>query len=579
MIHSVRSTDPRFKSLTLGPGLSILVADRHEASGDTDTRNGAGKSSFVALLHFMLGGNAGPTSIFVSPSLAGSTFTLDLDVGETRRTVSRSGASPSAFIVSRTPSEAPDQLIPDSNPVNTLKASEWQAVLRKEWFALDGEHGPSSRTLLSYFLRTVEGGGFQHAFKHNYQQQPTDYQVAVSFLLDLDWRLAESWDDVRKREKQVQALSNALQDGHLGSYTVATVAKLRTEVTLAENHLEALRANIEEFRVVDAFRDLEREADQVSLTLRRMADDNSIDAALIGQLKLTYEIESPPSAEDLTAMYAAAGVQLGDLVRRRFDEVADFHTSIIQNRARHLRDEVDAAEQRIRERSAQQQMLDARRRELLRILRSGGALSELTGLQEELAKAQARLEELRNSYRIADEVASGKAMVRKARQTLYVELQQDQRERDAQLKKIIGRFEEFSSRLYDERVGSLEIGSSENGPTFTISIDSGKSKGIANMQVFCFDLLVAEICAERGIGPGFLVHDSHLFDGVDERQIAKGLALADEISTMRGFQYIVTMNSDDLPTTIPDGFDISEHILDVRLTDSADDGGLFGLRF
>ena len=529
------------------------------------------------MVHFLLGGNAGKNSIFVSEALAGSKFSLDLDVGETRRTVSRTGGSPSAFVVSRDPSEPADQLIPDETPSDTLKATEWQAVLRKEWFSLEDDHGPTCRSLLSYAMRRVDDGGFQDPFKHNYQQTPSDYQVAVSFLLDLDWRIAESWDDVRKRDKNVQTLSTALKEGRLGSYSVGSVAKLRTEVTLAENHVNALRANVEGFRVVDAFSDLEREANEISTSIRQFADDNSIDMALIDQLKDTYEAETPPSTNDLTAMYAAAGIQLGDLVRRRFAEVADFHQSIIQNRARHLREELNRAEQRIRDRSAQQQALDTRRAELLRILRSGGALSELTGLQEELTKAQANLEEFRNSYRIADEIASGKAGVKKARQNLLVELQQDQRERDAQLRKIIGRFEEFSSHLYDERVGSLEIGSSENGPTFSISIEAGKSKGINNMQVFCFDLLVAEISAERGTGPGFLVHDSHLFDGVDERQIGRGLALAEEIATLHGFQYIVTMNSDDLPSTLPEGFSIDDHILDVR-TDAVEDGGLFGFR-
>lgn len=579
MIHSVVSSDPRFKTLAFGPGLNVLVADRHEQATDTDTRNGVGKSSLVALLHFLLGGNAGKNSIFVSKALVSSVFSLDIDVGETRRTVSRSGGKPSAFVVSRDPSDPVDQLIPDVAPSDTLKATEWQSVLRKEWFSLDDDLGPTCRSLLSYAMRRVDDGGFQEPFKHNYQQTPSDYQVAVSFLLDLDWRIAESWDDVRKREKNVQLLSTALKEGRLGSYSVGSVAKLRTEVTLAESRVNSLRANVEGFHVVEAFSDLEREANEISTSVRQFADDNSIDMALIDQLKLTYDAEIPPSTDDLTAMYAAAGVQLGDLVRRRFDEVAEFHRSIIQNRARHLQEEVDRAEQRIRDRSTQQQALDSRRAELLRILRSGGALSELTGMQEELTKAHTNLEELRNSYRIADEIASGKAGVKKARQNLLVELQQDQRERDAQLRKIIGRFEELSSQLYDERVGSLEIGSSENGPTFSISIEAGKSKGINNMQIFCFDLLVAEIAAERGTGPGFLVHDSHLFDGVDERQIGRGLALAEEIATLHGFQYIVTMNSDDLPSTLPEGFSIDDHLLDVRLTDAVEDGGLFGFRF
>ncbi len=579
MIHSLSSTDPRFKTLNFRHGLNILVADQHEHATDADTRNGVGKSSFVSLLHFLLGGNAGKSSIFMGEALVESAFTLDIDIGETRRSVTRSGTKPGAFLVSRDPSEPSDQLIEDDDPTDTLKAVDWQALLRKDWFGLDGTEGPSSRSLLSYFARRVEDGGFQDPFKHNYQQIPSDYQVAISFLLDLDWRIAESWDDVRKREKNVRSLSTALKDGRLGAFATGTVAKLRTEVTLAENRVLALRTNIEGFRVVDAFAELEREANDLSTAIRQHADDNAIDMALIDQLKLTYEAETPPSTDDLTAMYAAAGVQLGDLVRRRFDEVAEFHESIIQNRARHLQEEVSRAEQRIRDRSAEQQSLDSRRADLLRVLHSGGALSELTGLQEELATAQAKVEEFRSSYRIADEIASGKAGVKRARQSLFVELQEDQRERDAQLRELIGQFEGFSSRLYGERVGSLEIGSSENGPTFNIAIEAGKSKGISNMQVFCFDMLVSEICAGRGIGPRFLVHDSHIFDGVDERQIGRGLALADEVATLHGFQYIVTMNSDDMPETLPDGFSIEDHVMDVRLTDSVEDGGLFGFRF
>ena len=579
MIHSLSSSDDRFKTLVFSPGLNILVADRHDDATDTDTRNGVGKSSFVSLLHFLLGGNAGKNSIFVTDALADSKFTLDLDVGHARRSVGRTGAKPGTFLVSRDPAKPSDQLLPDDSPTESLKAADWQAILLKEWFGLDDSAGPSCRSLLSYFARRVEDGGFQDPFKHNYQQTPSDYQVAVSFLLDLDWRIAETWDDVRKREKNVQSLSTALKEGRLGAYATGSVAKLRTEVTIAEARVEALRSNVEAFRVVEAFTDLEREANDISTTIRQLADENAIDMALVDQLKLTYGKERPPSADDLTAMYAAAGIQLGDLVRRRFDEVSEFHESIVQNRARHLQEEVDRAEQRIRDRSGQQRNLDGRRGELLRTLRAGGALSELTGLQEELTKAQTNLEELRNSYRIADEIASGKAGVKRARQSLLVELQEDQRERETQLRKLIGRFEEFSARLYEERVGSLEIGSSENGPTFSISIEAGKSKGINNMQVFCFDMLVAEICSERGVGPGFLVHDSHLFDGVDERQIGRGLALADEIATVCGFQYIVTMNSDDLPTTLPDGFVLEEHVLDVRLTDAVEDGGLFGFRF
>ena len=121
---------------------------------------------------------------------------------------------------------------------------------------------------------------------------------------------------------------------------------------------------------------------------------------------------------------------------------------------------------------------------------------------------------------------------------------------------------------------------SPNGPVFDVRIDSQRSKGINNMQIFCFDLMLAELGANRRKNPGFLVHDSHLFDGVDERQVARALQLGARRAQDKGFQYIVTLNSDALPKEGFDaGFNVSDYVLNVRLTDAIETGGLFGLHF
>lgn len=100
------------------------------------------------------------------------------------------------------------------------------------------------------------------------------------------------------------------------------------------------------------------------------------------------------------------------------------------------------------------------------------------------------------------------------------------------------------------------------------------------MQIFCFDMMLIELCSKRGTSPGFLIHDSHLFDGVDERQVAKALQLGAEKAESLGFQYIVTMNSDAIPSDgFRRGFDIFDYVLKTRITDAVDDGGLFGVRF
>ena len=100
------------------------------------------------------------------------------------------------------------------------------------------------------------------------------------------------------------------------------------------------------------------------------------------------------------------------------------------------------------------------------------------------------------------------------------------------------------------------------------------------MQVFCFDIALMRITVESGINTGYIVHDSHLFDGVDPRQVLTALQVGDEMSREYGFQHIVALNSDTLLSEETNAeFDPMKFVNVVRLTDATEDGGLFGIRF
>jgi uncharacterized protein YydD (DUF2326 family) len=62
---------------------------------------------------------------------------------------------------------------------------------------------------------------------------------------------------------------------------------------------------------------------------------------------------------------------------------------------------------------------------------------------------------------------------------------------------------------------------------------------------------------ERKTGPGFLIHDSHLFDSVDGRQVTRALRIGAETAKELGFQYIVTMNEYDASKETEQGFDLA----------------------
>jgi uncharacterized protein YydD (DUF2326 family) len=129
-----------------------------------------------------------------------------------------------------------------------------------------------------------------------------------------------------------------------------------------------------------------------------------------------------------------------------------------------------------------------------------------------------------------------------------------------------------------EQPGTLTVNSRLSGPPVKAVIHAQHSVGIQKMQIFCFDMTLSRLVSNQGRGPGFLIHDSHLFDGVDPRQVRHALGAADVETRERDFQYVVTLNSDKVATVADAGLDLRENILPVTLTDQSE-GGLFGKRF
>ena len=213
------------------------------------------------------------------------------------------------------------------------------------------------------------------------------------------------------------------------------------------------------------------------------------------------------------------------------------------------------------------------------ILQSGGALEQYTAMREELGRAEADVQTLRQRLETAEALESSKAELEIERNQLTRSLRNDVHERTAFVDEAILKFEELSEALY-ERAGSLTVDAGPAGPAFEVKIEKQRSKGITNMQIFCFDLMLLELNNKKGRSPGFLIHDSHLFDGVDERQVANALQLGAHRAEANDFQYLVTMNSDALPSDgFRAGFDIRKYIVPTRLTDATETGGLFGTRF
>lgn len=572
MIHHIFSTLPSFKNLgDLKLGLNVLLAQKTEGATTKQTRNRAGKTSFVELVHFLLGADAGPESIFRTSELAEHTFGMDFDLKSERTVVERSGSSKAKIFVTAPPAAKVK-----------FSATEWCTFLGEQMFGLSsletaGSKPPSFRSLFAYFVRRQASGAFMTPEKQATMQSTGDMQMALMFLLGLDWQIARDWQAVRDREKTLEELKKAAGNGAFGSI-IGKAADLRTELTIQEARLKKLHSEVETFQVLPEYRELEVESATLTRQLNELANANTIDFSAIRDLESALASEVPPDLEDLQAVYQEAGIVLPGLVKRRYEDVKSFHESVVRNRKDYLSSELEAAKLRIELRDSKKAQLDQRRGEILGILKSHGALEQFLKLQGELGRLESEVESLRQRFEAAEQLEGTKNELEIERNRLTIRLRRDFSEQKDRLAEAIVAFEETSQRLY-ESAGSMTVDETSNGPIFKFPMQGERSKGIKNMQIFCFDMMLMRLCAKRQMGPGFLIHDSHLFDGVDGRQVISALRLGSEIAQELGFQYIVTMNEDDAFKETIDGFDLNNHVLPKHLTDATEDGGLFGIRF
>lgn len=341
MIYRIFSSLPTFKELEFHEGLNILLAQKESGASNKQTRNRAGKTSVIEIIHFLTGAKAEKESFFCS-ELIDQSFGLTFDLGQEKVTVQRLGKNKSKVKV---------QGAKPPNEKTQLSNTEWIDVLGAKMFGLhqlsvNEGRKPTFRSLFAYFVRRQISGAFFTPEKQATMQQPGDFQVALLYLFGLDWQIASEWQKVRDRERTLNELKKATHAGAFDNL-IGTASSLRTQVTVAEARLKEMQTQLANFRVLPRYAEMEVEANQLTRQINDLANANVIDRATARDLETALRSEAPPPLDELENLYADAGISLPKLAIRRYDEVRSFHESIIRNRHDYLAEELDAAKQRI----------------------------------------------------------------------------------------------------------------------------------------------------------------------------------------------------------------------------------------
>src|SRR5690606_31927822 len=171
---------------------------------------------------------------------------------------------------------------PRKEPAQTFANTDWISLLGEKMFGLTGlgdANGrvPTFRSLFAYFVRRQKSNAFVTPEKQAGMQQTGDYQIALLFLLGLEWEIASEWQKVRDREKNLKELGKAASEGTFDAL-IGKASELRTQLTVAEARLAEMESRLKDFRVLPDYSEFEAEADDLTRKISNLSNSNVIDA-------------------------------------------------------------------------------------------------------------------------------------------------------------------------------------------------------------------------------------------------------------------------------------------------------------
>ena len=583
MILRVEANQASFRPLETDGYFNVVLAERTEAGTDRDSTNGSGKTLLLEIVHFVFGADAQRSPV-MDPHLAGWSFSVEFALGGQPYRATRSVDEPARIKVTGDFADWPQPPRRDEETGTlTYSVQDWTDILGSRVYGLPlaadtSKFRPTFRTIFSYAIRRgVRAYG--NPFSVVPQQPAWQKHVSNAYLLGLDWSIYQHTQQIEEREDSLKtaskATTSALQKGALGDFE--GIGDLEARRINLEREVRNVEGQLMTFKVDPQYHEHERRASDLTTKIHDLVAETVTDRETLAFYKRTLDEEQTAQPHDITRMYEEAGVQFPEQVVRQLSDAVAFHEQIVVNRRAFLAIEMERLEERIGTLEGEVEAVTNQRARELSFLREHGALEDLTQLQllhkervEELGRISGQIEQLRS-------FEERLTALRIEREQLKLEARRDFDHRRGAWQRVVELFGAFTDELYSTPGELIVDIDRDGGLKLDYEIERGASQGYQQMVVFCYDLAVSTALSERGLGPGLLWHDSSVFDGVDPRQKAAALRLAERQSKDAGFQYLICLNAGDVPWDDLGDFNIRQFER-LALTDVGD-GGLLGIRY
>ncbi len=577
MLHCITSSYPSFKEIRFGAGLNVIVAERL-SKDKKDTTNSLGKTSLIKIIDFCFGSNIEKHSLFQVEKFQEHSFTIEMTLLKDRISATRKLSDPGKIYLEGNIENLPIKLkLNRDTGEKYVSLENWKTILGYALFNIpleDKDDKMSFRNLMHYYVRNDDQYGYKDALKIIPQQTMAKLNICLTFLIGLNYKLAQEWEKTVKAEKRAKEIKKSI------TYLYESTGKIETKIVNTETMIKEKQERLSNFKVAKEYHSRQKQADVLTKELHILARQNMVDNSKLRLYREAIEKETPPDIEELADVYKEMNLVFSNKLKKHLKEANNFHVSIIEDRGAFLDSEIHEIKSRIKQREKKITEKDNERRYLVRFLETHGALEEFSELQKGVSDLEGKLKHLYEKVRDLKTADSLLEIANDERNNLHKKAKLDYEENKNLRAKSIQLFNENTAALYErKREGQFIIDLDKNGYKFSVKITGGDGGGISKMEIFCYDLM--NICLQKVLERpvDILIHDSTIYEGVDSQQVALAIEQAAKKAKEHNFQYIMTTNSYRVPhKDFSNDFNFNKHVIHT-LHDRDISGSLFGVKF
>lgn len=435
----LRANKESFHTVRFNPnGLSIISAIK-ETNDPRKTYNSVGKTLTIAIIHFCLGSKS--TKEFEN-QLKGWVFYLDFTIGKGNYSVSRATDNQNEIILNG----------------KTYKLKEFSNLLEEKLFLIkENKKFISFRGLISRFIRFgIDGYIENDRFIKN--EKPVTRLINNAFLLGLEIDYAIKKVQLKEKEQNIAQLKNQLNNPEFKAIFGSENKKdLEIKIVELETTIGKYKKSLGEFVIADDYDAIRKEADKISYDLQQLKNKRSKLFSAVSNIEKSLEIQPDISKKQLIKLFEESKIQLATMVVKKLEELEDFNSKLLDNRATKLLEEKRQFEKEIAELNKTISKLGKVENEKLQYLNSAGALEDYTKLNKALVDSENKLHTLNQfrllskEYKIAFEENKKDFANENISTDKYLENSRDL------IKKNILLFKSFVEKFYSEKIPELQF--------------------------------------------------------------------------------------------------------------------------